>query len=323
MVKQERYFLFLILTLLVLGGFCYGLYHLSREDYSARQNEHRRKLGAVYMTLNNPFYEVIDEEIRTAVENRGDILITRDTALSVERQAEEIRELVERGVELLFVNPVNWEQIEPIMETAYQARIPVIAIDTNVQDDKYVMSTVLSDNYMAGQQCAQHLIDHSDGGNIALLKHSEARSSVDRIKGFCDTLAKEPRFRIVDEEECLGQLEFAMPAMERMLERHPEIDIVMALNDPAAMGAMAALRMHNRLADVMVYGVDGVPETKEMIAAGHMTATAGQSPRTIGQQAAEQAYRILEGKEPIRMIKLPTKLWTRENIAESNLEGWD
>ena len=30
-----------------------------------------------------------------------------------------------------------------------------------------------------------------------------------------------------------------MPAMEGMLNRHPEINIVMALNDPAAMGAIA------------------------------------------------------------------------------------
>lgn len=323
MVKQERYFLYIILTLVVLGGFCYGMFRLSSEDYSARQNEHRRKLGAVYMTLNNPFYEIIDEEIRTAVENHGDILITRDTALSVERQAEEIKELVDRGVELLFVNPVDWEQIEPAIESAYLARIPVIAIDTNVQDDRYVMSTVVSDNYMAGQQCASHLVSHADGGSIALLKHSEARSSVDRMQGFCDAIAQHGSFRIVDEEECLGQLELAMPAMERMLERHPEIDIVMSLNDPAAMGAMAAFRMAGRLDDVMIYGVDGVPETKEMIAEGHMTATAGQSPRKIGQRAVEQAYRILEGEKPTRLIKLPTKLWSMENISDSNIEGWD
>ncbi len=323
MVKQERYFLYIIITLMVLGCFCYGMFYLSSGDYSARQNEHRRKLGAVYMTLNNPFYEIIDEEIRTRVENHGDILITRDTALSVERQAEEIQELVDRGVELLFVNPVDWEQIEPAIEIAYLARIPVIAIDTNVQDERYVMSTVVSDNYMAGQQCARHLISHSEGGNIALLKHSEARSSVDRMHGFCDVISRHEEFRIVDEEECLGQLEIAMPAMERMLERHPEIDIVMALNDPAAMGAIAALRMEGRLDNVMVYGVDGVPETKEMIAAGHMTATAGQSPRTIGLRAAEQAYRILEGKEPVRTIKLPTRLWSKDNIGESNMEGWD
>ena len=51
------------------------------------------------MTLNNPFYEIIDEEIRSAVENNGDILLSRDPALSVKRQTEEIQELIDSGVE--------------------------------------------------------------------------------------------------------------------------------------------------------------------------------------------------------------------------------
>ena len=120
-----------------------GLYHFVTTDYSLRQNEHRRKLGAVYMTLNNPFYEVIDEEIRTAVENHGDILISRDPALSVDRQVEEIRELIDLGVELIFINPVDWTEIEPALELARAAQIPVIAIDTNVEDDSLVACTVV------------------------------------------------------------------------------------------------------------------------------------------------------------------------------------
>ncbi len=323
MEKQERYFLYLMLSLAVLGLFCYGLYYLSSVDYSARQNEHRRKLGAVYMTLNNPFYEVIDEEIRTEVENHGDVLLSRDPVLSVKRQTEIIRELVESGVEIIFVNPVDWEHMEPALEVAHNAHVPVIAIDTSVQDDRYVTATIVSDNYLAGQQCARHLVEHSEGGKVALLKHSQARSSVDRMAGFCDFLGAYPDFVIVDEEECLGQLELAMPAMQRMLERHPEINVVMALNDPAAMGAIAALRASGRLADVRVYGVDGVPETKEMIAEGHMTATAGQSPRRLGQLAARAAYQLLEGREPERLTRIPTHLLTKENLQGKSLEGWD
>ena len=80
-----------------------------------KQNEHRRKLGAVYMTLNNPFYEVIDAEIRTVVENHGDVLISRNPALDVDKQIEEIKNLIDDGVELIFINPVDWTKIEPAL----------------------------------------------------------------------------------------------------------------------------------------------------------------------------------------------------------------
>lgn len=299
-----------------------GFYHFIQTDYSLRQNEHRRKLGAVYMTLNNPFYEIIDEEIRTIVENHGDILISRDPALNVERQMEEIRELIDLGVELIFINPVDWTKIEPALELAHAAKIPVIAIDTNVEDDSLVVCTVVSDNYNAGVQCAEHLLKNSSGGQIALLKHSQARSSIDRIQGFLDKIAENKNFQVVVESECLGQLEIAMPVMEKMIQVHPEINIVMALNDPAAMGALAALQNNNRR-DVKVYGVDGVPETKEMIFSRRMTATAGQSPRQIGKIAADRAYKVLAGEQVEKIIKLPTKLLSAENISAATLESWD
>ena len=281
---NNKIYLFMVSTAAVV--FALFFYQFAVTDYSAKQNEQRRKLGAVYMTLNNPFYEVIDEEIRTVAENHGDILISRNPALDVDKQIAEIKNLIDEGVDLIFINPVNWTKIEPALKYAYAAKIPVIAIDTNVENDKFVACTVVSDNYLAGVQCAEHLLKHGDGGKIALLKHSQARSSIDRI---------------VAEAECLGQLEVAMPAMEEMTAAHPEINVVMALNDPAAMGAIAALQNARKLESVKVYGVDGVPETKEMIFSHRMTATAGQSPKKIGKIAAETAYKIFDGE--------PTEKW--------------
>ncbi len=323
MKKQKRIF-WMLVAVMMAGILAEGLLRLVEADHSARQNEHRRKLGAVYMTLNNPFYEIIDEEIRAVVENHGDVLISRNPALSVERQISEVKELIAGGVDLIFINPVDWQEMEPALLAAYEANVPVIAIDTSVQDDKLVACTVVSDNYRAGMQCAEHLISHSAGGKIALLKHTEARSAVDRIQGFCDAIKMHPEFSVVDEAECWGQLELAMPAMEEMLKRHPDIDIVMALNDPAAMGALAALQNAGRLDKVLVYGVDGVPETKEMIAAGHMTATAEQSPRQIGRIAAEHAYHILKGEAVNEQhIELVTYLLTRENLSPDDIGRWE
>ena len=275
------------------------------------------------MTLNNPFYEVVDEEIRTVVENHGDVLISRDPALSVDKQVEEIRELIDSGVDLIFITPVDWTKIEPALKLAYAAKIPVIAIDTNVEDDSLVMCTVVSDNYSAGAQCAEHLIKNSSGGKIALLKHSQARSSLDRMQGFLDKISANKNFEVVAEAECLGQLEVAMPVMEEIIQAHPEVNIVMALNDPSAMGAIAALQNLNRLGDVKVYGVDGVPETKEMIFSHRMTATAGQSARKIGKLAANCAYKIFSGEPVEKIIKLPTRLLSTENISAADLESWD
>lgn len=64
-------------------------------DFSLTQRENVHKFGATYMTMNNPFFEVINETIRATVESNGDILITRDPALDAVRQTQQIYDLIE------------------------------------------------------------------------------------------------------------------------------------------------------------------------------------------------------------------------------------
>ena len=147
----------LLLVVLLTGLACA---QLARTDHSARGNEMRTKFGAVYMTTNNPFYEIIDEEIRTVVENNGDVLISRDPALNADRQIEEIRALIAEGVRVLFINPVDGTRMNDVLRDARAAGVIVIAIDTNIAAGSDVAATVVSDNYNAGRQCAAHLLAH-------------------------------------------------------------------------------------------------------------------------------------------------------------------
>ena len=51
--------------------------------FSRNKNESeksKRTIGALYMTMNNPYFEVINEEIKAVVESKGDVLETRDSA---------------------------------------------------------------------------------------------------------------------------------------------------------------------------------------------------------------------------------------------------
>ncbi|WP_432631076.1 sugar ABC transporter substrate-binding protein [Brotaphodocola sp.] len=281
-----------------------------------------RKFGATYMTMNNPFYEIIDDEIRNALEANGDRLLTRDPALDVEKQISQIREFVDQNVSGIFINPVDWKAIKPALEEAKEAGIPVIVVDSDVYDESLVRCTVISDNYRAGELCAQHLMKTRESAKILLLSHSVAKSGIDRIQGFKDFLANNPQYEILDEADCLGQLELAMPATEELLKKHPDADVIMCLNDLAAMGSMAALKEQGRDGQILVYGVDGSPDGKGMIAEGIMTATSAQFPRKIGRMAADVIYRFFDGENVPRRVLVQTELVTKENLEEYGADGW-
>lgn len=287
-----------------------------------KQDEKPLRIGATYMTMNNPFYSVIDEELRLMIESRGDILLTRDPALDQDKQNDQIHELLAGGIDLLVINPVDFQQIRPALEEARDAGVPVVIVDSQVSDPALVACTIASDNYGAGVLCAEHLIRTRDSARIALLEHPTAQSALDRIQGFCDTIADYPQYQIAGRASSDGQLELAMPALDGLLDADPDIDVVMALNDPTALGAMAALEERQLLDRTLVYGVDGAPEAKNMIFEGVMTATVAQSPIQIGQTTAQVIYQILSGEDYESEIIVPVELITAENVGQFGSDGW-
>lgn len=247
--------------------------------FSRNKNESeksKRTIGALYMTMNNPYFEVINEEIKAVVESKGDVLETRDSGM-----------------------------------------------DALIYNRSFVDGTVVSNNYQAGEQCAKDLMKRRKKGKILFLVQSENKSAIDRIKGFKETLEKAGwKYENVGELECQGQLELSQPLVEKVLNKTKDIDVVMALNDPSAMGAMAALDAEHMLSDVLVYGADGSPEAKTMIYENKMAATSAQSPRTTGKKTVEMLYKILDGKKTEKQCIVPVSLITKDNINDYSLSGW-
>lgn len=301
-----------------------GLSLLSR--YTSEQFIYRSKkplkIGATYMTLNNPFFNVIDDEVRNVVEANGDVLISLDPALDLQKQKEQIHYLIEQGVSALIINPVDFTGLSEELKEAREANIPVITVDTDVFDEDLVAYSLMSDNYDAGVQCAKDMMKRKKSANIVLLQHSTAYSAVQRIQGFVDTIKDKPQYRVVERIECEGQLEIAMPKMDAFLNKDISFDVVMALNDPSALGALAAMQDKDRLQSVLVYGVDGSPETKALIKDHIMTASVSQSPKTMGKDAAEIVYKILENKPYSSKARIPVTLINENNIDQFSLEGW-
>ena len=290
-------------------------------DFSLTQRENVHKFGATYMTMNNPFFEVINETIRATVESNGDILITRDPALDAVRQTQQIYDLIDEGVEAIFIAPVDFEEIIPAVEYGRKKGIKIIFVDTEIYDESLADCIVVSDNYHAGVLCAEYLLQKEAEGKILIFEHSTTKSSNDRVEGFADTIAGNGNFEIVDRLG-YGHLEIAMPLMIEELKKGEDFDTVFCINDVGALGVMAALKDYGRLDDIAVLGVDGAPEAKAMIKEKIMLATSAQYPSEIGQSAVDQLYNMIEGRSVEKKIKVSVNLISEENIDEFSTKGW-
>lgn len=301
------------LVIAVLLGTIYSSYLMPQKTHLV--------FGATYMTMNNPFYEVINNELKKEIEKEGDELIVRNPELDIDKQNEQIEEFISKKVDGIFVNPIDSSKLTSL-ESAREAGIPIIAIDASVENKDLINCVIESDNYDAGVLCAQNMMKRMQSANIVLLKHSTVESASSRIQGFVDTIKNFSQYKIIDSAECEGQLERTMPLMESMLKKNSNIDVVMALNDPSALGALAAIESMKRT-NILVYGVDGTPDLKSLIKQSPLIAgTAAQFPLKFGKLAAKNMYYIIQGKEVSRTIEVPVSLITKDNIDSCNLKGW-
>ena len=298
------------------------LLFLSPNDVSASQTGKQRVFGATYMTMNNPYFQMLDAQIQSLLELRGDILLTRDAAMDQQRQNQEIQELVDAGVCAIFMTPVEWDTSKEGVRIAAEAGVPVIVVDAPIQDSQLAACSVLSDNYQAGVLCARHLLSVRDSAKILLLEHITARSGADRIQGFKDTIAGHEGFEILGSGESDGQIENAMPVMEQLLQQYPDADVLMALNDPSVFGGLAALQGAGLSDRFLAYSVDGSPEGKAMVSSGFLTATCAQFPSRVAEEAVKQAYAAINGGCEHKEVIVPVELLTAENVNQYGIDGW-
>lgn len=286
------------------------------------KNTQTALIGVSEMTLNNPFYEVINNELLKQTKARGDQLLILDPMLDANRQAEQLLQMIEQQVDAIILNPVDSSALEGPLQKAKEADIPVVVIDSPIEHETLIESTIVSKNYLAGQICAKAMMDTQDSARILLLEHSQADSARDRINGFLDAMKDHPQYQVITRAECEGQLEKAMPVTTQALQKHPQIDTVMALNDPSALGACAAADVLG-VTDLAIYGVDGTPDFKtRMHEDQRLKATVAQSPYTMAKKAADSVYRLLEGR-PVEVSQLvDVQLIDRNSLAGYSLEGW-
>lgn len=310
-----------LVLLLVCAQALGGCSPAALEEFSSADQP--RLFGATYMTRNNPYFDVVHEGIEEVVESNGDILISRDPSQDQEKQNDQIMEMIDEGIEVLLLNPVDWEKVRPALEACRKAGVVVVNFDTAVKDREYVISVIETDNYQAGVLCAQEMMRRVDEARIVVIDNPIQQSITQRVQGFLDTIEGDDRYRVVYTEAGAGEFEVSAKVMEDFLGKGIAFNVVMGGNDPTALGALATLQQYRRDDEgILIYGIDGSPDFKAMLELGYVSGTSAQRPKTIGEMAAQTAYDYLNGGGVDPYISIEPYMITRENLHDYEINGW-
>ena len=281
------------------------------------------KIGYTCMDGTNPFFVALEGAIREVVEANGDELISLDPQNSNEKQLNLIEDMISQGIVAMFVNPVDKDGITPGLDALKNAGIPMFGFDTEVAEMDYLVTYAGSDNYNAGYVCGVDLAEKlPDGGPIIVLDSPTMQSVVDRTNGFLAAIEEKApgKFQVVAQIDCMGNQEQGNLNGTDALIANPDAVAIFGGNDPTALGAAAAAEAAQ--SKCLIYGVDGSPDIKALIADGKVTGTGAQSPISIGKTIAELYYKWKAGEQVEARYPIETFMINSDNIADYNNGGW-
>jgi len=275
-------------------------------------------------TLNNPFFSVITDGLKQVIASHGDTLIVLDPQYDQAKQISQIEDLIAQKVDGLFLIPVDAKGVKDALDDCAKAKIPVINIDTEVFDKDLIASAVVSDNYLAGVLSGQDMAKKfPKGAKIAIIDFPIAQACIDRVNGFNAGLgAKKGLFKVVAQQDGKASLEASLPVAENILQGNPDIDAFFCINDPTALGTIAALKAIGKNGKVKVWAVDGSPDAKKILGSGDLEMTVAQSPINLGKTSADLAYKIIAGKSVEKHILVKTFAITPQNVSKYGTGSW-
>ncbi len=232
------------------------------------------------------------------------------------------------GAKGILLVPSDSTAIVPTVKKARDAGLIVITLDTPLDPADAADALFATDNFAAGKLIGAwtkaKLGDKASSAKIATLDLAANQPSVDYLRhnGFLTGFGipvKNPKHysqsdspQIVGSDVTQGSTEGGRKAMENILQKADQIDVVYAINEPAAYGGMAALKAAGKDKGVIAVAIDGGCFAMPWLKDGIISATTQQYPLLMAADGVQAiADYIKTGKKPTS-IDTGEKLITNE-----------
>ena len=277
-------------------------------------------IGYIPMGFGNPHFEHEKNGVLKAIEEETDVIINYleiDGQWDPDVGTKAMETFIGQKVDGIIISPVVDEPFKSVTQEAHDNGIIVVSADiAGIGAD----ASIITDNLAAGQMVGEYVVERLNGeGNFCILELIGNLSAEKRPTGFMEVTDEYPGMVLLDRQDCGATMEGGMQFMETFLQAYPDIDVVFGVNDPAGLGALAAIETAGRDDEIFAVGVDGYEEGINAIREGrNYGCTAQQQPDVIGYMCAELLIQLLKGETPEELdIMIPTVLITKDNLDES------
>ena len=239
-----------------------------------------------------------------------------------EKQVAELENWITKGVDGLAVSSSSTDALAPVINKALAAGIPVVTFNTDNPASKR-LTFVGQDLVYSGVVMGDTLVKAmGDKGKILIFTvDAAAQWSKDREKGAREALAKHPGITIAALVNTSNEPQQIYAAIENAALANPDITGIISL-DCCSFPAIGQYVERNKLTGkIPVVGSDLLPQSRELIVSGALTATITQNPQRQGHDSVLVLNQIYaEGKMPPTHTDTGVEVIDKTNVAQHDAE---
>lgn len=289
---------------------------------SSKEKDNNGELTIAYttQTLANPYFVTVANGFEEYAKEKGIKTMVTDGKQDASAQVSQIENFIAQKVDAIVVTPVNDKALEDVVKQAIDAGIVVVAAN---QDFPNSQAFVTIPEYELGKSLGdvtgKYIKDTwGDGAvKVVVFDYPEVESIIARGDGIRDGIIENaPNAKIVQSISA-NTPEKGAAAMEAVLQKYPNVQVVAGVNDAAILGAYEVVMASGKSNDKFYMGgMDATDQALELIEKNTIyRTTIDINPSGTGKILIDTVLDVIKNgakKEPIAIDLIPV---TRENIS--------
>ncbi|WP_027094111.1 substrate-binding domain-containing protein [Cohnella thermotolerans] len=235
-------------------------------------------------------FEDAAQQLNVSVEFQGATQYDPNEEITV------LEKVIARKPAGIAVTAINPEALNPTIDKAVAAGIPIVLFDSGAPKSK-AYAFLGTDNYDAGAQAAREMARRLGGrGKVAVVTQPNQLNHQERTRGFEETLQKDyPGMSIAEVADGKGDILVSSQATNRILEAHPDVQGFFATQANGGVGIAEALETLGLAGRKVVIGFDTDKGTLDLVKSGVIDATLAQGTWNMGYWSLLSLFHLHHG----------------------------
>jgi ribose transport system substrate-binding protein len=236
------------------------------------------------------------------------------TADSVPDQTKLVDDAIKDAPDAIVFVPIDFTKAGGMVERINAAHIPLVNINERLSGGT-VVGYVGTDDVALAKETARYLINAMGGkGNLVILDGPDTNLTAQgRAKGFRDAVKEFPDIKLLAAKSANYARPQSKQVTTEFLRSFPQIDGILAANDPMAIGAVDALKSWSRKS--LVVGINASREIMDLIKSGDVLGSGDYDSFQQGCLGVEMAVRSLRKEEVPQEVMLKPVVIDKTNDA--------